>query len=288
MLPPDEAFHQGLQRRRFVKSIKLSRLALSSAVALLTAGAGLFADDHDKKTDVTTNVPIEVPGGVVLQPGTYMFKLMNVTGDRHVVQISSEDGKQTYAVTFTAAARRVEPTNKTALTFYEMPNGQPEAVKRWFWPGDYDGEEFLYTQKRAAEIAKLTNEKIPEAPEDQSPIQLATNTTAPAAPADTSNSPVASAATAAPAPVAAPELPAVAPEPPVQATEPQTVAQANTPAPAPIAAAPSDDQTPPLHSSSSASDNRTLPATASDMPLFALIGFSAISGAFLMKRIRRT
>jgi hypothetical protein len=136
-------------------------------------GPALLADDYDKKTDVTITEPVEVPGGVVLAPGTYMFRLLNVTGDRHVVRISSEDGKRTFAVAFTAAAHRVTPTSKTILTFYETSAGQPQAVREWFWPGDLDGQQFLYPHQRAGELSKSSHQKVPEAPEDQATLDKA-------------------------------------------------------------------------------------------------------------------
>ncbi len=189
-----------------MKSKVLAALALPCALLFVTGAPGLFADDHDKKTDVTITEPVEVPGGVVLQPGTYMFRLMEATGNRHVVEIKSEDGKKTYAIAMTAAAYRVQPTDKVTLTFWEMPSGQPPALRKWFWPSDVDGQEFLYPHKRAAEISKVSKESVPEAPEEQ-PVA---NNTPPAnntpAPSDTSSVQNTSAAvTPAPAPPPAPE-----------------------------------------------------------------------------------
>ncbi len=265
-----------------MKTYALPKVALPCALLLFSAVPRAFADDHDKKTDVTITAPVEVPGGVVLQPGTYMFKLMEITGNRHVVQISSEDGKRTYAITMTAAATRVTPTDKTVLTFYEMPAGSPQAVRRWFWPGDVDGQEFLYPHKRAAEISKITKQTVPEAPEEQ---PVAANTPAPAAdvtaapaPEPTPNPLVASAAvTTTSSQVAATEpVPATPPAP-----EPEVVAQATPPAPAPSRtysdAAPSQNS----------SDNSTLPQTASELPLAALIGFLSLAAAMVLRRLVR-
>src|ERR1700733_1884176 len=121
----------------------LAGLALGGALLLVTAVPPVVADSHDKKTDVTITEPVEVPNGVVLQPGTYMFRLMEITGNRHVVQIKSEDGKKTYAIAMVAAAHRTERNSKVVLTFWETPSGQPPALRKWFWPGDVDGQEFM-------------------------------------------------------------------------------------------------------------------------------------------------
>src|SRR5215472_12273815 len=100
----------------------VSRVALPCAVLLCAAGPAMLGDENDKKTDITIANPIEVPGAV-LQPGTYMFKLVNSSSNRHIVEISSEDGKQVFAVVFTAAARRIERTGKPVMTFYESAGG---------------------------------------------------------------------------------------------------------------------------------------------------------------------
>ncbi|MGC2656803.1 MAG: hypothetical protein WA324_02425, partial [Bryobacteraceae bacterium] len=69
------------------------------AAALAVAGVGLIggsfasrahADTWDKKTIVTVNEPI-IAGNKVLEPGTYVWKLMDSPSDRHVVQIFNRD-----------------------------------------------------------------------------------------------------------------------------------------------------------------------------------------------------
>lgn len=144
-----------MQPNKTILAIPLALLAVS-AVAL-------FGDEHDKKTDVTISEPVQVPGGIVLSPGTYMFILNNSASSRNIVEIKSEDGKQLYAMMFTTRAARVNRTDNAVLTFYEMPAGQPQAVRQWFWPGDYDGQEFLYPHNQAVKIDQSANEKVPEA-----------------------------------------------------------------------------------------------------------------------------
>jgi hypothetical protein len=155
----------------FMKKAKLVGVAVPVAFLLLAAAPSVFGDDHDKKTDVTFDRPVQVPGAV-LQPGTYMFILMNAV-DRHIVEIRSEDGKTLYATTFATAAQRLKQTDKVVLTYYEMPAGSPDAVREWFWPGDYEGQTFLYPHLKAAEIGAATHQTVPEAP-DQDPAALVT------------------------------------------------------------------------------------------------------------------
>ena len=54
--------------------------------AMLGFGVGVKADQHDKKTIVTFNAPVEIPGKA-LPVGTYVFKLLDSMGNRNIVQV---------------------------------------------------------------------------------------------------------------------------------------------------------------------------------------------------------
>lgn len=127
----------------------------------------LLSDDHDKKTDVTITEPVQIPGGTVLAPGTYMFILNNSASNRNIVEIKSEDGQHLYAMILAQRATRVDRSSKTVLTFYEMPNGAPSALRQWFWPGDADGQEFLYRHGEAATIGQMSHQSVPEASDEE-------------------------------------------------------------------------------------------------------------------------
>ena len=53
----------------------LSLTALAFSASAKASNAKL--DDWDKKTVVTFSQPVEIPGGIVLPAGTYVFKLLN-------------------------------------------------------------------------------------------------------------------------------------------------------------------------------------------------------------------
>jgi hypothetical protein len=116
------------------------------AVALLAATTMLpsvKADELDKETTVTFTAPVQIPSQV-LSPGSYVFKLADSQSDRHIVQIFTEDQSKLVATIEAIPAYRLEPTGVTLFTFEERPTGSPEAVKRWFFPGDQTGVGFVY------------------------------------------------------------------------------------------------------------------------------------------------
>jgi hypothetical protein len=273
-------------------------LSIAAPIAFVLAAAPtLFSDNYDKKTDITIDQPIQVPGAV-LQPGTYTFILMDVTGNRHVVEIKSTDGKTLYATTFTTAAQRIRPTSKVVLTFYETPQGTPNAVRQWFWPGEVDGQEFLYTHEQAAQLTAVSHQTVSELPTQEA------TAAAPAATAPSSGD--VTAAVQAPSEPTDQQPSQQIAEQPVQAQpsvagqaiqQDQVVAQAEPPADNsnsnqllaqnnPPAQVNAPDPAP--QSTADNSDNSAaLPQTASNMPLVGLLGLASLTLAGMLRMARR-
>jgi hypothetical protein len=149
--------------------------------ALAVAGLGLLgtsfvpkahADAWDKKTVVTINDPV-IAGNKVLNPGTYVWKLLNSPSDRHVVQIFDQDQKHVEATILAVPKERLEPKGDTQFTFWETPAGVPKAVRAWFYPGDTVGQEFAYPKKLVAQLASAVPVPVPEAYQEPAPTPAA-------------------------------------------------------------------------------------------------------------------
>jgi hypothetical protein len=121
--------------------------------------APAHADDVNKLTCLTFSGPIELPS-VALPAGSYLFKHPDGAIDRHIVQVFSSDGKQVLGTFLTIPEERLEPTDKTVVTFKETPVGVPEAVKAWFYPYEKSGDEFVYPREEAIKIAKATRQSV--------------------------------------------------------------------------------------------------------------------------------
>jgi hypothetical protein len=228
-----------------MRILKLSLMLLSLGVFIMSAPLSARADEWNKTTKLTFNRPVEVPG-MILGPGTYVFKLADLS-DRNVVQIFNADETHLYEDVLAIPAYRQTLTDKTVVTFEERAKGAPEAIATWFYPDDNYGEEFVYP-KAVPQVASLTTVS-PAAP-------LATRMK-PAAPEQQVNKPAVQ-----PAAAAAPK------------TEPVEVAQNSTPAkPAATTAAvpsPAPAQKQPA---------KKLPKTASPMPTLILIGLLSLGGS---------
>ena len=122
-------------------------LQIALCVAILCAALvpSARADNWDRKTIVNIDGPVEIPGQV-LQPGTYVFKLVTLPDSRNLVQIQSADESFTYATLITINTTRRTPTNETRFLFEERPSDQPQALKTWYYPGDTRGLDFIYPE----------------------------------------------------------------------------------------------------------------------------------------------
>jgi hypothetical protein len=126
-----------------MKKSRIAMLALGLGLLNLPMAPTVKADEWDKKTTMTFNESVEIPG-TVLPAGQYVFKLVDNASDRHIVQILSSDQRHVYATILAIPEERRQATGDTAVTFEERTQDSPEAIKAWFYPGDETGNEFVY------------------------------------------------------------------------------------------------------------------------------------------------
>ena len=223
------------------------RRILGLASLAILAGSLTWADSWNKKTVLRVNETIQVPGAV-LQPGVYVFKLLDSLADRHIVCIMNENENEVITTILAIPNYRLEPTDKSQFRFWETPAGNPRALRAWFYPGDNFGQEFAYPQGMSAKIAQVNEAPVPttEATKETELAQAPVNLT------DKMGI----------------EKPFEAKLYPPPALEP-----AAEPAPAP---APVQQQ----------ADRPAMPMTASPMPVIALAGFLFTAAGFALRRFR--
>jgi hypothetical protein len=119
-----------------------------------------FADGWDKKTILTVNEPILVPGAT-LQPGKYVVKLVESQSTRHIVRISNEREDQVITTILAIPNYQLKVSGNTEFIFWETPVGNPPALRAWFYPGDNFGQEFAYPKGLAAKIATTVTDPVP-------------------------------------------------------------------------------------------------------------------------------
>jgi Protein of unknown function (DUF2911) len=127
---------------------KLSIVPPALAVLLLTLSLspGVKADDWNKKTVVTFDQDVEIPGQV-LPAGTYVFKLFPGNSERFIVQVWSEGESQLLATLMTVGDTYPNESGKPyfVLDMTGTNEGYPPAVVSWFFAGSNEGRDFIYS-----------------------------------------------------------------------------------------------------------------------------------------------
>jgi hypothetical protein len=171
--------------------MKSRTVAIFALLAIALACVGL-ADTWNKKTILTINEPLKVPGAV-LQPGKYVMKLMDSPSNRHIVQIWNADENHLITTILAIPNYRLEPKGKTEFGFWEAPKGAPVALRAWFYPGDNFGQEFAYRRPEVTRIetaAVMNNQHVPVLTEEMEtqiskPVTTETETVTVTKPAET-------------------------------------------------------------------------------------------------------
>jgi len=126
----------------------------------------------DSRTEFTFNQPVELPG-VTLPPGTYVFRFVDATTGKRVMQVQAKDASsKNYGMFMTISAQRQKASDDAELRFLETPAGQPAAVKTWWYPGTTIGREFIYPKSQAMRLAKATNSTVLTTKEEVKPDQM--------------------------------------------------------------------------------------------------------------------
>ena len=225
----------------------------------IVLAANIEADQWNKRTVVTLQDPMQIPGAV-LQPGTYVFRLVDSQANRHIVRVLNKDETRVIATIIASPNFRLRPVGDTALGFWETPAGSPAALRTWFYPGDNFGQEFKYPKAEAAQLAASTGQNVPAV--EEQPQQQAQAAPAPAP---------------TPAPTPAPEVTAPPEQPRTEPPQEQQAPAAPQPAP--------ETTTPPP---AQAAPTAALPGTASAAPLIGLAGLLSIGAAIAFRAARQS
>ena len=259
-------------------SIRKAALACVASALLVLPLSAAAQGPANQDTFFTFSQSVELPNKT-LPAGKYLFQLADSASNRHIVKVMSADRKEIYATLLAIPYYSNDrPSDDPQVRFMETPasgtngtNGSnavagTNAIKIWFYPGNTVGHEFIYPRAQAMRIASRTGSSVLTTKSDteiESTVAEADLTRVDRAGTDTAISTEASATPS----TAATDEAQVTPQP-----APARTAQA-TPAPQPM-----PDPAP---------ARTDLPATASLLPLLAVIGIGSLVGSRWLRRSRR-
>lgn len=244
-------------------ALKMTAIA---AIALLMAAPAALAQSPEVSTLVLTE-QTDV-GGTILEPGTYLIRVVSPQADRNKVQITSVDRSKVYATLLTIP-HQLEPNEAipdSTFVFYPAGEGRPRALRTWFAPDPASGggHDILYEESRARQLARLANENVVFDRGQDVAVITPQNTV----------------------------------EPYVMDSEPTIVAETRTTTittPAPVEPAPlvtPEPEPAPMVSSVDTTEMSTtesapaMPETSSRMPLLALLGLASLAAAVVVRFAR--
>src|ERR1700691_673416 len=118
---PNGSRQKEVQTRR--ETMKLTtKIILCMAPLAIALSPAAMADEFNQKTVFTFGQPVEIPGQI-LPAGTYVFKLADSTGNRHVVQVFTQAENHVYGTFLAIPDYRLRPSEKPIITFHERPAG---------------------------------------------------------------------------------------------------------------------------------------------------------------------
>lgn len=218
----------------------LTRLLLMSALVFVF-GAGYTFDaiaQIPEASFLRIAEPLDV-GGTLLQPGTYVLRLLPSMTNRNLIQVTNEDRSQIFATVLSIPHHSSvgEETETTEFVLYPEVAGTHRALRTWYSadPVSKGGHDIVYPERRAMEIAPLVKEPV-YAYKGEPKVEVLP---------------------AAPIVIVTPKKEVIAWVEPAPAPKPVVVAK-----------------------------ETELPATASNLPLFATIGLLLIGVAFAIRALR--
>jgi hypothetical protein len=221
--------------KKLMTCLALGTFATLLGVAYAPAAT---AQINTEKSLFTLTEPMDV-GGAVLEPGTYRIKVVELSFNRNVVQVTNETGSRVFATVLATphVISTDEAIPESRFIYYTAIAGQPKALRTWFAHDTPYGQDIIYPKRRAMELAAAAKVPVIAIPDE---VKEAEYKTVP--------------------------FTVVTPDQTVKPYEAPVVVVQKAPEAAPLAVA-------------EASPEKQLPTTASHVPLYAALGLLSLGAA---------
>jgi len=134
-----------IKQEEVMKNLKVLPITMFALLLCATLVPGVRASESDKRTIVTFSDSVEIPGQV-LEPGTYVFKLLDSPSNRNIVQVWNGDEDQLLATIQTISDYKPHVDDKSIFYLGPLSSDSTLALQSWFYPGETSGRRFVYRQ----------------------------------------------------------------------------------------------------------------------------------------------
>ena len=121
------------------------------AVLAAFVSTSASAQTFDQRTYFTFSQPVALPG-VTLPAGKYLFRIVDSTSSRRIVQVLDERGRPITMLFSMPVSGEMVPS-EPEVRFTETRAGVPHAIDAWWYPGQSLGRQFVYPKQQRARMA---------------------------------------------------------------------------------------------------------------------------------------
>jgi hypothetical protein len=146
----------------FARLLAFGALGLIPVLGLVPAPSA-SAEQIPEVSYLPVEEPLDV-GGTLLQPGTYVIRVLPSDSNRNILQVTNEDRTKIFATVLSVphALPATEQAKDTKFVFYPATGDSPRALRTWFNAETTSdgGHDIVYPERRAMEIASVIKEPV--------------------------------------------------------------------------------------------------------------------------------
>jgi hypothetical protein len=142
-----------------MKTPKTLTIAVGFVLALGFIAPAVWGSARDQATQLTFTQSVQIPGNLVLQPGTYWFTVADSTANRNIVQVFDLNW-QPITTVMAVTTQHNWTSENTVLMFAVRSADQPNALLKWYYTGDTMGHEFLYSGAEGRALSENTTNVV--------------------------------------------------------------------------------------------------------------------------------
>lgn len=155
----------------------MSSLAIGALATLLAVAAAPVAEAQSDRENSTFTVtePVDV-GGFTLEPGTYLIKVVMLSSNRNMIQVTNEAQTKIFASVLATPhpIRPGEAAPSSRYVYYPAVAGHNKALRTWFARDTSNGQDIVYPKRHAMELAVAVKEPVIAVPDDVKETELET------------------------------------------------------------------------------------------------------------------
>ncbi len=125
----------------------------------------LHAEQQGYSNGYLYQTPFEIKNSVefpsiILSPGKYVIRFSEHNQVRKLVEILNDDQSKVLGTVMAIADYAARPDQDDIFVYHKIDGASIPSMKSWYYAGSMNGLEFIYSKKRAKEIAEASEDHV--------------------------------------------------------------------------------------------------------------------------------